>query len=215
MAIMKCLGNGCDANIPITSENCPSCGFRLQNYFQNEMAEFIVGIPICPLEYWNEHHIWYWDSSRYSEIEFTDKEWVERGDILMKLETIDIRSPFSGLVISNDGGYGEHRQNIQVSTHYKSNKFIEILIPKNEFYEEIGHIYLSLFHYIEKIAKENAPGSLGAWKTHHWFIGDLLPGKSGIDLDPKECFPSYEALLEKAHDLGNIRAIKMPLHKIS
>lgn len=141
MPLMRCPERGCENQVSTSAESCPRCGFHIQNYFQTSLDESSVGIPLDPVGYWNNWHFWYlWGCPGTGpDLEYTNNAWIDRGDLLFNLGSMQIFSPFSGLGVNNCSRFDVR----QVGGNYSSGNFFELRILRGTFHEDIGYIYSS------------------------------------------------------------------------
>lgn len=196
-SLMPCPQEGCGAQISAESQECRSCGFPLQAFFQNGLEPFLAGVPIWPLDYWDQWHFWYWWGCGPTGMEIKRPSWVEVGDTILECGPIKICSPYRGLVYSPK----KYRRSMDVSTRYSCDRFFEIRPIRNSFTPDIGYIYRPILDYIEEYHHKRRKGT----------IAYFFDQKIGLGLDPKQKFEDYDDLMAHARDIVNVRAQKFDI----
>ncbi len=201
---MKCRESFCDAQVSLTANKCPKCGFDVPKFLRDEVQSEAVGIPIDPVEYWHNWHFFYWwglDTS--TQIIMKERDWVEKGDIIFTLDLMEFKAPFSGVMLSSHGGFVSRSETISpekdVGYFFDCDEFFQIRPLKSEFIHSIGQVYDPLRDFILRVV-EREQGKI--WSK-------LFKSSVKKSIDPKEKFNSVSELTDAAEALRNIKAVNL------
>jgi hypothetical protein len=200
----------CNHKVSITAPTCPNCGDNVQGYIKDEFPTRAVGFPIGPLASW-EPHFWYYGGCKGTDVVPALVGWVNRHEPLLTLSYHDgepskvvIKSPFNAIVV---------RDRIRIDKHVDINypgwggindrEFV-VLRPKRSDAKEGAPF--------EQVDTSYAYNPLRD-RIHEFVarVGLFGPSNKGYrKFDPKNIFDSKEAVLQKALQLSEVKAVWLP-----
>lgn len=207
MSLMPCPERCGRDKVSTTATSCPSCGCDVQAFLRTKLSTQAVGFPLDPIHYWFNWHFWYYGHPAVSEPVVAGPGWIEAGDPLVKLGSVSIRSPFSGLVLRKSMHVA---QGIEVGYLSRCHE-IAVIRPEvglsrpgqeREEFEplEISTAFWELIGAIEKA--ELGDNLMGR------FVNRVVGFRSSFDKKGK--FASSDELISAALKLKDVTAVWLP-----
>jgi hypothetical protein len=188
---------------------------------RERVAQRAIGFPIGPLNCWDPY-FWYYGGCKGTRIEPAKPGWINGGDPILTFhyhsptalfgggggpQTLVIRSPFSGVVLTS-----VLRKQESVNYGYKSwaggddRQFVVARLSVDYVMSEA----IPLRHHSIGFAYEPLRDEIFGIVDTSTFFGSK-PTDSGLRrLDPKRHFETREALLKKADELRDVQAVWLP-----
>ena len=201
MAMIPCPENECSANVSIKANSCPACGYPVQKFLEEELGDTVIGVPVGPLRYWIDWHIYYWRGLQKLKINFPDIGWAYQGDIIMSIPGIEIQAPVSGLLLGVQSIAEKNTATqLEVSSKYSTDSYVAIRLREGTKIPEFDNIYTPLHEFLMRQV-EHQSRRRGILKL---FLEDRT---HSVGLDPKERFTTHDEMVEKIEDLMNIKPL--------